>query len=200
MKYADIIVDLSLEKLDRSYQYEIPEELEHLAMIGAQVIVPFGKGKREVKGCIIDISKEPKIEPERIKKIKEVIPNSTVIESELIRLAWWIRDTYGSTMNEALKTVIPVKQAMKMQEKKSLHLIMEQKQAMFLLEEFKRKKNTARVRLLLELLEEQVLDYRLVTQKLNISQATLKWFVEHKIITIETETYYRNPIKQQKKR
>lgn len=200
MKYADIIVDLSLEKLDRSYQYEIPEELEHLAMIGAQVIVPFGKGEREVKGCIIDISKEPKIEPERIKKIKKVIPNSTVIESELIRLAWWIRDTYGSTMNEALKTVIPVKQAMKMQEKKSLHLIMEQKQAMFLLEEFKRKKNTARVRLLLELLEEQVLDYRLVTQKLNISQATLKWFVEHKIITIETETYYRNPIKQQKKK
>ncbi len=200
MKYADIIVDLSLEKLDRSYQYEIPEELEHLAMIGVQVIVPFGKGKREVKGCIIDICKEPKIEPERIKKIKEVIPNSTVIESELIRLAWWIRDTYGSTMNEALKTVIPVKQAMKMQEKKSLHLIMEQEQAMFLLEEFKRKKNTARVRLLLELLEEQVLDYRLVTQKLNISQATLKWFVEHKIITIETETYYRNPIKQQKKK
>lgn len=198
MNYADIIVDLSLEKLDKSYQYEIPEELEHLAIVGAQVIVPFGKGKREVKGCIIDISRKPKIEPERIKKIKQVIPSSTVIESELIRLAWWIRDTYGSTMNEALKTVIPVKQAIKMQEKKSLHLIMEKKQALFLLEEFKRKKYTARVRLLLELLEEQVLDYHLVTQKLNISQATLKWFVEHKIITIETETYYRNPIKQQK--
>lgn len=196
MKYADIIIDLSLEKLDKSYQYKIPKELESQVMVGSQVKIPFGRGKRELKGCIINISTKPKLAPEKIKPIKELIKGSTVIEGELIRLAWWIRDTYGSTMNEALKTVIPVKQAVRAQERKSVHLKIQRQEAASILKEFERKKNKARVRLISELLEEQVLDYQLVIQKLNISPQTLKSLTEKGIITIEKEQIYRNPIKQ----
>ena len=47
MIYADIIVDISHEKLDRSFQYRVPKELEAEIQLGMVVTIPFGKGKNE---------------------------------------------------------------------------------------------------------------------------------------------------------
>lgn len=194
MAYADIIIDLSLEKLDHTYQYVIPAELEKKAVIGARVTVPFGNGGRTITGCIIGISSQPKIEPERIKPILEVPEGAMAVEGELIRLAWWIRETYGSTMNEALKTVLPVKKKVRTQKKRYVRLLLSKEDAKNWLCEFERKKHRAKVRLLSELMETEVLDYRLVTGKLNIPSQTLKGLVKQGFLTIEGETVYRNPI------
>ena len=37
MIYADIIVDISHEKVDRSFQYKVPEELQHKLQVGMAV-------------------------------------------------------------------------------------------------------------------------------------------------------------------
>ena len=42
--YADIIVDISHENLDKIYQYRIPDELLSQVFIGVQVNIPFGMG------------------------------------------------------------------------------------------------------------------------------------------------------------
>ena len=39
--YADIIIDISSESLDKTYQYEIPEELLEKVQIGSPVEIPF---------------------------------------------------------------------------------------------------------------------------------------------------------------
>ena len=44
MKFANIIVDISLEKLDRTFQYRVPEELQGILKEGMQVRIPFGNG------------------------------------------------------------------------------------------------------------------------------------------------------------
>ena len=44
MVYADVIIDISHEKVDRDFQYRIPEELEPAIKPGVVVTVPFGKG------------------------------------------------------------------------------------------------------------------------------------------------------------
>ena len=44
MKYAGIIIDISHEKVDRSFAYRIPEEMEGQLTLGMVVRVPFGKG------------------------------------------------------------------------------------------------------------------------------------------------------------
>ena len=44
------------------------------------------------------------------------------VEAKLIALAAWIRRNYGSTMNQALKTVIPVKKQAKEQVSRSIAL------------------------------------------------------------------------------
>ena len=60
MKYADVIVDISLEALDRVFQYLIPEEIQEKITVGSQVQVPFGRGNRTVKGMWSD-SRKPAI-------------------------------------------------------------------------------------------------------------------------------------------
>lgn len=42
MIFADIIVDISHEDLDRSFQYIIPKELEEKIYVGVLVKIPFG--------------------------------------------------------------------------------------------------------------------------------------------------------------
>ena len=53
----------------------------------------------------------------------------------------------------------------------------------------------ARLRLVDELIKEGMLDYRLVTGKLNISSATIKALCEKDVITVEKRRIYRNTVK-----
>ena len=41
-KYANIIVDISHEKLDKTFQYLIPQELVEEVRVGVLVDIPFG--------------------------------------------------------------------------------------------------------------------------------------------------------------
>ena len=69
MLYGDVIIDISLEKLDKTFQYEIPEHLRETVQIGSRVVIPFGNGKRRITGYVVDMSTEPKIDAGRIKPI-----------------------------------------------------------------------------------------------------------------------------------
>ena len=53
--FADIIVDISIESLDRTYQYRIKESMEQEIQIGSAVMIPFGKGNRQIRGFVLDI-------------------------------------------------------------------------------------------------------------------------------------------------
>ena len=108
-QYADVIVDISHERLDRPFQYLIPEEFEGQVRVGSRVRIPFGRGKRLIDGYVIGLSGEPKLEEEKIRPIERPAKDGSTVEGNLIRLAEWIRETYGSTMIQALKTVLPVK-------------------------------------------------------------------------------------------
>lgn len=109
-KYADIIIDISHEAIDRTFQYIIPKELEDSIEIGMQVSVPFGQGNRTRKGYVINITDSPGFDVEKMKSISGIPTKGLMIEGRLIKLAAWIRKNYGSTMFDALKTVMPVKE------------------------------------------------------------------------------------------
>ena len=68
--YADIIVDISHEQLDRTFQYAVPEEMEQDIDVGVLVNVPFGRGNRTITGYVIELSNEPKLDIDKIKYIK----------------------------------------------------------------------------------------------------------------------------------
>ena len=111
MKFANIIVDISLEKLDRTFQYRIPEELQDILKEGMQVRVPFGNGGRILTGYVLELTDTCEWDEEKLKLILGLAEKGIRLEGQLIALAAWMRRTYGSTMNQALKTVLPVKKS-----------------------------------------------------------------------------------------
>lgn len=192
--YANVIIDISHEKVDRPFQYRIPDSLKEKLAVGMCVQIPFGTGNRKRKGYVIEITGKNEYPEEKIKEIDGIITDNLPAEADAIRLAAWMRQTYGSTMIAALKTVLPVKRAVKAVEKKKLRRILPAEELTSLLGECMRKHQNAKVRVLQELLTEEELPYELVTGKLHVSAATLNSLVNQGAITIESESSYRNPV------
>ncbi len=113
MQYASIIIDISHENVDRMFQYRIPHHLQGEIRIGTQVCVPFGSGNRNRKGYVVELSRKAEYEETKLKEIAGIVSGSVSADTRLIQLAWWMKERYGSTMNQALKTVLPVKQKVK---------------------------------------------------------------------------------------
>ncbi len=197
--YANIIIDISHEKLDRTFQYRIPEKLLDQIHPGTPVEIPFGRSNRKIRGYVVEVTEEPEFAPERIKPVSHVIREGIPIEGQLIALAAWMRENFGGTMNQALKTVLPVKQKMTEKEQRLIWLKPDPTTAKSLLGELQRKHQTARARLLEALLEQSPLPYETVTQKLNITVSVIRAMQERELIRVESIRSWRNPLDQMKK-
>ena len=190
-KYVDIIIDISHEAIDRAFQYEVPFSLCDKIAVGMQVEIPFGRGNHMRTGYVIGISDEPNYDVDRIKPVHRIIENQIPVEGQLIRLAAWMKETYGSTMYQALKTVMPVKETVRPVEKKTVQLAVDAEEGRLRLLEYQRKHNGAKVRLTEALLEHGTVPYELARNKLNISPATFERLTAEGTIEILTETQYR---------
>ena len=191
-QYANIIVDISHEKLDKTFQYRIPEELRESIRPGMQVYIPFGN--RKLTGYVVELTEEAEIEESRMKDIVGAVKGSVPIESQLIALAGWMKQNYGGTMNHALKTVIPVKQKSRAVEKRTVRLKLNAVEAKNQLGEYERKHSTARARLLAALMEQSELEWSVVTQKLAVTGVVIRALEEQGVVEIVREHDYRNPV------
>lgn len=192
--YADIIIDISHEKLDKPFQYRVPAELREELEIGMCVAVPFGSGNRQRRGYVMEISSKCKFDPERTKDILGIVKAGVGVEGQLIALAGWIRRQYGSTMIQALKTVIPAKQSVKKLEHRTLQRLMTKEELISLLGESQRKKQVAKERLLRELLEQDSIPYEWVTGKLGVSGQTIRSLENAGAVRIISTESLRNPV------
>ena len=55
-KYARIVVDITSEDLDRTFEYRIPQQLWQQVGAGSVVEVPFGRANRVLRGYVISVS------------------------------------------------------------------------------------------------------------------------------------------------
>ncbi len=193
--YADIIVDISHEKLDRPFQYRVPEGLRERLETGMCVKVPFGNGNKPVKGYVVGLGEECKFDPERTKEIQGIVRDGVSVEDKMMSLAGWIRKNYGSTMIQALKTVLPAKQSVKKLEHRTIRRNMGREEILSLLGESRRKKQVAKERLLRELAEQESLPYEWVTGKLGVSGQTIKSLETAGALRVVSRSDFRNPVK-----
>lgn len=194
--YAKVIVDITHEKLDRVFEYRIPSELEAVVKVGSEVIVPFGKGNRETNGYVIGMAETCEYAPEKVKDITKMAEKRMAIEGKLVALAAWMKEHYGGTMIQALKTVLPIKKEEQMKVKRYVRLILNQEEGKAKLEEYLRDlRLKSRVRVLAALLENNVLEYEFIIKKLNVSKSVIDALDKQGVIRIESEQVFRNPIK-----
>ncbi len=192
--YADIIPGISLEQLDKTFQYLVPEELKHSISPGSVVKVPFGGGGRHITGFVVGLSGIPAIEPERIKPVAEVLTDKELPESRIIAIAAWMKDEYGCTMSQALKTVLPVKEKVQKKEIKILQISTDTDMVNGYLERMKQKNARARVRLLEALIHSGSLDMQTAAKELKISSKTVNDLKEAGVIAVQSTFEYRNPV------
>ena len=146
--YARVIVDITHEKLDRVFEYRIPVDLEGCLQVGVEVVVPFGLGNREIQGYVIGIEETCQYEPEKVKDILRLAEKRMAIEGKLVALAAWMKEHYGGTMIQSLKTVLPIKKEEKQQIKRYVRLLLSQDEGKEKLEEYLKKSQKARARAL----------------------------------------------------
>lgn len=191
--YANIIVDIIHEKLDRIFQYSIPSHLEGMLKVGTEVLVPFGKGNRQIAGYIIGFSENPDYDTEKIKEILQIAERRMAIESRLVELAAWMKEYYGGTMIQALKMVLPIKREERAKETRTVRLLLTREEGEQKLEVYLSKNQKARARLLAALLDDPVLKYELLIKKLNITRPVIQALEEQGVLQIETKQIFRNP-------
>lgn len=194
-KYANICVDISHEKVDRPFQYKVPEKLAGKLEPGMQVLIPFGKGNRLKKGYVLEVTDESEYPEDLCKEIADVAKEGIPAEGWSIALAAWMRANYGGTLIAALKTVLPVKEQVRQIPQRELYLEVTEEQRNILLEEAERKHHVAKIRLLEAFGARDGLDYAFVTTQLGVSVKTLQAMEKQQIIRIESKTVYRNPIR-----
>jgi len=194
-QYAEIIVDISHEKLDRPFQYRVPDHLRGILEVGMCVTVPFGNGNKLIKGYVTELGEQCKFDPARTKDIVGIVEKGVSVEDKMIALAGWIRKNYGSTMIQALKTVLPAKQSVKKLEHKRIERVMSREELISLLGECERKKQTAKAKLLREMLSQDSIPREWLTGKLGISSQSIRSLEQAGAIREVSETSYRNPVK-----
>ncbi len=71
-----------------------------------RVVVPFGRGNRK-RGAIVLKTEELTSADSNLKSIISLSDNTPVLNSEMMELAQWLRDTTFCTYYDAVKTIIP---------------------------------------------------------------------------------------------
>ncbi len=194
--FANLIIDISHEKVDRPFQYRIPERLQGSIEVGSCVKIPFGKGNRVRLGYVVELMNRPQCAPEKIKEIISLAEDEVSADALMVKLAAWMQRYYGSTMISALRTVIPVRKKVGTLTHRYLKLRIPLVEARDFYNICVKKHQVARMRLVAALLEnpEERIPYEFVTGKLNVSPAVIKSLSEKGIVRVESEDYYRNPV------
>ena len=97
---AEIILNSSVKKLNRIFDYEIPDRLN--VKIGSRVFVPFGNKKTPEEGIVIRIKEKSEY------KVKEILNVQNVeIKEEYINLAKWMAKRYICNLSDCLKLMLP---------------------------------------------------------------------------------------------
>ena len=109
--FAEIIVDITNEALDRAFTYHVPDGLG--VKLGDRVEVPFGISGRTKTGYVIGLRESVSFPMEKFKDISGKVANAISVQGDLIRLAAFMSREYGTTMNQCLRTVLPVKRTVR---------------------------------------------------------------------------------------
>ncbi|KDA46066.1 primosomal protein N' [Ligilactobacillus animalis] len=119
-RYAQVIVDVPAMQTNRPYTYELPQELQDQAQVGMRVIVPFGKGERQIQGFIVGLTDEYElaIAPKRVTSLMDLAP---VLNNEALQLADWLAQKTFSFKIRCLQVMLP--NVMRASYSKSLRLL-----------------------------------------------------------------------------
>lgn len=101
---ARVIVNSPSRQTDKQFDYLIPEKYEGIVKTGIRVLVPFGRGNKQVEGYVTATA--PQSGAKNLKEIAscEEIP---VFDEKMLEVIEWMREKYLCTYIDIIKTLVP---------------------------------------------------------------------------------------------
>ena len=100
---AEIIMNSSVKNLDRTFDYNIPSEMEDKIHIGSRVLVKFGNIKEFKEGFVVNIKEKSEFKVKDISKVEE----KDFIDEPKVKLAEWMAKRYFCNVSECIKLMLP---------------------------------------------------------------------------------------------
>ena len=183
--YADVIIDISHENVDRTFSYRVPAALEDKISTGTEVRIPFGNGDRLRKGYVVSLSENSSFDGKTIKEIYSIEENRENIEARQMKLAFWMHEHYGGTIFRSLRTVLPVKNKVRPKLKRQITRIIDIKDAQELLKQYEKKHALAKAKIINELIEKENCNLDDLMKRLKVSMPSVQGIVKDRAAVIE---------------
>lgn len=97
---AEVIIDSKAKKLNRKFDYKIPEDLEEIIEVGSRVLVPFANFKKLEEGYVIKIKRKTEFE------VKEIAGLEETLSQDRMELARWMARKYFCNVSECIKLML----------------------------------------------------------------------------------------------
>ena len=97
---AEVIINRGAKKLNRTFDYNIPKELEELILVGSKVLVPFGNGGKLTEAFVVGLKETSAFEIKDIAKLEENLSNRQ------IALAKWMAKRYFCNVSDCIKLML----------------------------------------------------------------------------------------------
>lgn len=193
---AEIIIDSNVKTLNKTFDYNIPKEMESNISIGSRVLIPFGKSKRLEEGFVTNIKESTEYEVKDIAKIE-----LQSLTTEKILLSKWMAKKYFSNISECMNLMLKpgttTKNFANRAKNKtgifvSLALEKEKIQEYILNNKIKSEKQ---IRILNYLIENDKTMQPELIEKTETSRAIIKTLEKNGLLKLQEEKVIRNPLK-----
>ena len=94
---AEVIINTNAKKLNRTFDYKVPEELKDEIMIGSKVLVSFGNKKELEEGFVVGFKEKTEY------KVKEIAKLEDKLSDKQIELAKWMAKRYFCNISDCIK-------------------------------------------------------------------------------------------------
>ncbi|MBR5451637.1 MAG: primosomal protein N' [Clostridia bacterium] len=102
---AKVAIEGLVYHIDKLYSYSVPNSLSDSVSAGIRVTVPFGKGNRKRQGLIVELEKTAEVS--ELKQILQIIDAEPLLDSEMLGVLKYLKNSTFCTWFDALKTLLP---------------------------------------------------------------------------------------------
>ena len=193
---AEVIINSNVKNLNKTFDYNIPFEMEDKVNIGSRVLVKFGNIKQLEEGFVVNIKE--KSDWDRLKDIAAV-EEKDFIDEPKIELARWMAHRYFCNISDCIKFMLPpgtgTKDVTKRVKEKALNSVRLLKNELEINEDIesailKSKKQIKALKFLLENDDVLLSDLETITE---VSRAIIKTLEKNGYVEIYEKKIERNP-------
>lgn len=192
---AEVIINSNVKNLNRTFDYNIPFEMEEKVNIGSRVLVKFGNIKKLEEGFVVNIKESSEFEVKDISAVEE----KDFIDTPKVELAKWMAHRYFCNISDCIKLMLPpgtgTKEVQKRVKEKSLNSVRLLKNEIQINEDIENKmlKSEKQIKVLKFLLDNNdvlITDLEALTE---VSKAIIKTLEKNGYVEIYEKQIERNP-------